>query len=102
MSTNGNGEVTPHRDRPRKELVHFAPGSLHLDELQAGRIAELGGFVIRPGVERSDFPHLLDALTLALLQLTDPTIASFTAPAAPPSVAPVPGGRFPSSCHLTA
>ena len=44
MSTNGNGEVTPHRDRPRKELVHFAPGSLHLDELQAGRIAELGCF----------------------------------------------------------
>jgi hypothetical protein len=60
-----------------QELVHFAPGSLPADELQAVRIAELGGFVIRPGVERDEIPDLLDALALALLQFTEPTIASF-------------------------
>lgn len=58
-----------------QELVHFAPGSLPANELQAERIAELGGFVIRLGVERGEIPDLLDAL--ALLQPTDPTIASF-------------------------
>ena len=60
-----------------QSMVRFAPGSLPARELSAGRIAELGGFVIRPGVERGELPDLLDALALALLHLTDPAIASF-------------------------
>jgi hypothetical protein len=46
-------------------------------ELNCERIAELGGFVIRPGVERVEIPDLLDTLALALLHLTDSVISSF-------------------------
>src|SRR5579872_7363321 len=35
-----------------QEFVYFARGSLPARELSSGCIAELGGFVIRPGVER--------------------------------------------------
>jgi hypothetical protein len=58
-------------------VVQLVPGSLPARALAAEHILEMGGFVLRPDVERGEIPAILDALALALLQLTDPDIAWF-------------------------
>jgi len=57
--------------------VQFVPGSLPARELAAERIIEMGGFVLRPDVERHEIPDILDTLALALLDLCDPRINCF-------------------------
>jgi hypothetical protein len=57
-----------------ESVVRFVQDSPSVHSLRAGRIAEMGGFAVRPGLQRDELLDVLDVMAATIIQVTEQKI----------------------------